>query len=161
MNDKIIIVSTPEEARKLNQERIEPKAKMDEFCQGPLGVPYEPPPTVGIKTIKIGGKTIGVSDKGVDSLIRNSGVDSLSDKLADLIESTTISKDEVLKEVFKDFTLKEVKEKGDCRALQDGSEIFSLDGVDLVQFWPPNIVMDTAESHTIIRIDQEYRRLKP
>lgn len=44
MRDKIIVVSTPEAARKLTGDRIAPVVKMDEFCQDPLGVPYEPPP---------------------------------------------------------------------------------------------------------------------
>ncbi len=47
-NEKIIIVSTPDEAAKL-RTRLAPAdsalRKLDEaddFCQGPLGVPYEP-----------------------------------------------------------------------------------------------------------------------
>lgn len=42
MKDKIIIVPTPEKARKLSQDHITPNIKTDKFCQGPLGVSYEP-----------------------------------------------------------------------------------------------------------------------
>lgn len=44
MKDKIIIMSTPEKARRLSQDHIVPDIKTDKFCQGPLGVAYEPAP---------------------------------------------------------------------------------------------------------------------
>lgn len=43
MKDKIIVVSTPEKARRLSHSRIAPNTKTDKFYNSPLGVPYVPP----------------------------------------------------------------------------------------------------------------------
>ena len=111
-----------------------------------------------IKSITTGGKTFDV--RGDDTLSRGYSSGSLSDKLADLIEGTLVQKNEALRGIFKNFTLKEIKEKRGYRTLRDGSEVYSLNGVDIVRFMPINVVTETTEDHTkVIRISQAYKRL--
>ena len=66
----------------------------------------------------------------------------------------------IILEVLKGkYSAAEIEENGHLRVLQDGSEIFSFNGVDVVQFWAPEYGVDTIQDETTIHAEQKYKRL--
>jgi len=110
-----------------------------------------------IKVIQVGDKRFDVSGAAEPILTQS----SISDKLANLIDTPLAQRDSILRGIFKDFTLREIKEKGGRRILEDGSEVFSLGGVDLARFEKIEVVTKTEGGRTVIHASQAYWRLKP
>ena len=66
----------------------------------------------------------------------------------------------IIIEVLGNKTVEEIREHGVYgRPGPDGSEIFSFNGVDVVQFWPPTYGSNKRDDETTLYAEQKYRRL--
>ena len=82
----------------------------------------------------------------------------MSEQTEQLAEQMVGNKDEIIAKTVKDIC------KGNpaflsYRVVQGGSEIFSLDRVEILQFWPPKVSTETKNGRTVIQANQAYCRL--
>ncbi len=68
--------------------------------------------------------------------------------------------DSIAKHIEREFSLDDVGRSGHRTTMPDGSEIFSYDGIALVQFWP--VIIDTlaeASGSYIVTATRQYQNL--
>jgi hypothetical protein len=81
-----------------------------------------------------------------------------------LTEGVFSKKDKVIKETIskkigKNWTYDDIKKRGEFLVLQDGSEKFLFDGVELIQFFLDERTIVTKDLSTTLTITQKYKIL--